>query len=690
MRKFIPGAAVGVVGLAAAAAAVAQINGGVPSPNPSAHPNTPANVLATGFTAKTVAKGADVLENPTGIYQTYGYLNDNADPNARTRTEPDQNTYLVVDGIGGPTPGYDYGRHFLIQGHENGSNKAYLTRVNLDVTDPEHRITLLSSGVNANGETGLSSIDGSTLDPFNNKLLFSSEAGNTGGIVQTNLKWGASTDAPTVQWLNGAIGRAGYEGINVDSLGNVYLVEDTGGSTQSDNGVATKVKQPNSFVYRFVPLKRTDLSRGKLQALQISTDAGPLTFHNAATDPAGAHEDTFGEGIRKLHSGDTLDAKWVTIHDTEVDGQASFDANALAKAAGATPLKRPENGKFVPGTGFASYVFDETGDTDLTAGQYPGAADRGAFGAYFRLDMDAAGGDTGKVKNIVLGDTTHNSFDNITFVDKDTFLTTEDRGDTLHNQAGVLDSIWSYDLTKSRGDINADAQRMVALGRDYESENYQHENNEPTGVFVSDGDPTQAGLLGTEDPATQSGVRIFFTQQHGLNQTYEVKAPPKDQGPKGPDGDPGPQGPDGDQGPAGVQGAQGPTGDKGATGDAGPVGAQGPVGPQGPKGPSGTITIHVVFDDLVSGYSAVKAQVSGTGTLKAAIAAKSGGKRVTIATGSGKVTKSGEVTLRLRHSTAAAVKALHGKKLKGTLSVTFRPAKGGKAQTFTKTVTVKP
>ncbi|HWI73891.1 MAG TPA: hypothetical protein VNT55_18160 [Baekduia sp.] len=688
MRKIIPGAAVGVAGLAAAAAAVAQITGGVPSPNPAS--GTPANVLANGFNTSVVAKGSDALENPTGIYQSYGYLFDNADPLARTRTEPDQNTYLTVDDIGGPTAGYDYGKHFLIQGHENGSSKAYLTRVNLDVTDPDHRITLLSTALNANGETGLSSIDGSTLDPFNNKLLFSSEAGNTGGIVQTNLKWGDSVDAPTVQWLNGSFGRGGYEGVNVDKLGNVYVVEDTGGSTQSDNGTATKVKQPNSFVYRFVPLKRTDLTRGKLQALQVSTDAGPITFHNAASDPAGAHEDTFGEAIRKLHSGDTLDAKWVTIHDTEVDGQASFDANAAAKTKGATPLKRPENGKFVPGSDFASYVFNETGDTDLTAGQYPGAADRGAFGAYFRLDMDNAGADTGKAKTIVLGDATHNSFDNITFLDKDTFLSTEDRGDTLHNQAGVLDSIWSFDLTKSKADINADAQRLVALGRDPESLNNQHENNEPTGVFVSDGDATQVGLLGAKDPAAQSGVRIFFTEQHGLNQTYEVTAPPKDQGPKGPTGDPGPQGQPGVQGPAGVQGAQGPTGDKGATGDAGPVGAQGPVGPQGPKGPSGTITIHVVFDDLVSGYSAVKASVSGTGSLKASIAATSHGKKVTIATGSGKVTKTGTVTLKLHRSTAKAARALHGKRLKGTLAVTFRPSAGGKAKTYTKTVTVKP
>jgi hypothetical protein len=684
MRKIIPGAAVAVAGLAAATAAVAQISSGVATPNAAS--GTPANVLASGFTSAIVARGSDALENPTGIYQSYGYLFDNADPLARTRTEPDQNTYLTVDGIGGPTAGYDYGKHFLIQGHENGSGKAYLTRVNLDVTDPDHRITLLSTGVNANGETGLSSIDGSTLDPFNDKLIFSSEAGDTGGLVQTSLKWGAGTDAPTVQWLNGSIGRGGYEGVNVDKLGNVYVVEDTGGSTQSDGATATKVKQPNSFVYRFVPLKRTDLTRGRLQALQISTATGPITFHAAATDPAGAHEDTFGEAIRKLHSGDALQATWVTIHDTEVDGQATFDANALAKAKGATPLKRPENGKFVPGTDFGSYVFNETGDTNLLAGQYPGAADRGAFGAYFRLDMPAAGADTGVVKNIILGDQVHNSFDNITFLDKDTFLTTEDRGDTLHNQAGVLDSIWSYDLTKSRADANPDAQRLVALGRDPESLNNQHENNEPTGVFVSDGDATQVGLLGAKDPAEQDGVRIFFTQQHGQNQTYEVTGPKKGVGEKGPQGDPGVKGPGGDKG---ATGNQGPVGNAGPVGGPGPVGAQGPVGPQGPKGPTGTITIHVVFDDLVSGGTAVKATAAGAGSLKASLATHRQGKKIALASGSGRVTGAGTVTLRLHRATTKEARRLHGQRFTGTLAVTFRPATGGKATTFTKRVTVK-
>src|SRR5690242_4773599 len=37
------------------------------------------------------------------------------------KTEPDKNTYLVLDGQTGADPSYDYGTHFLFQGHEAGS-----------------------------------------------------------------------------------------------------------------------------------------------------------------------------------------------------------------------------------------------------------------------------------------------------------------------------------------------------------------------------------------------------------------------------------------------------------------------------------------------------------------------------------------------------------------------------------------
>jgi hypothetical protein len=109
---------------------------GVPAANPVA---ISPNVLSPEFTAGLVDQGADVLENPSGVITSFGNLEDG------TRTEPDENTYLILDhNLGGPKPGFDYGRHFLFQGHENSGNLAHVTRINLDVASPDHRTTLLT------------------------------------------------------------------------------------------------------------------------------------------------------------------------------------------------------------------------------------------------------------------------------------------------------------------------------------------------------------------------------------------------------------------------------------------------------------------------------------------------------------------------------------------------------------------
>jgi hypothetical protein len=552
MRRTVIGLVVGLIALGATAVAIAQISSGVLNPQPRV--GSPPNVFADGVTATQLAQGSDALENATGQYARYGYVSDHGlgsdapTSGLDTKSEPDQNTYLVTrSNPGGPTAGYDYGRHFLIQGHEifgganNNIDKAYLTRINLDVKDPAHRITLLNAPqAEANGvqSTGIRSIDGSSYDPFTGELLFSAEAGSSGGIVATPLKW-SSTSIPALKRYDGSIGKAGYEGIQFDARGNVYVIEDVGGSGVTDNGTATKVKQPNSFVYRFKPNKPWDLSQGQLQALQVSVEGTPISFH---TGP-GARDDALGAPIAALHSGKRLKAAWVTVHDTSVDGTQPFDANAAAKAHLATPLKRPENGKFVPDTGFRSFVFDETGDTDNTGGTYVSAtdgakaADRGAWGALLRVDMPWAGADSGWVQTIVNGDAQHSAFDNVAFLDKRTVLVAEDRGDTLHKQLNFLDSLWAFDLRQPLSSIGVNGQRVEAQGRDAESfadvqkkeatppvADQNDGDNEVTGIHVSDGSTSIGGILGGDDPSKGRGTRIFVTQQHGANITQELTA----------------------------------------------------------------------------------------------------------------------------------------------------------------------
>jgi hypothetical protein len=148
---------------------------GVPAANPEEITD---NVLSPEFAPGLVAEGVDLLENPSDPITQFGNLSDGS------RTEPDENTYLILDhNPGGPTPDYDYGRHFLFQGHENSGNQAYVTRINLDVAHPDHRITLMTPA-DANGLTGFNSIDGSTWNPFSRTLLFTQEAGANGGVIE--------------------------------------------------------------------------------------------------------------------------------------------------------------------------------------------------------------------------------------------------------------------------------------------------------------------------------------------------------------------------------------------------------------------------------------------------------------------------------------------------------------------------
>jgi hypothetical protein len=242
-----------------------------------------------------------------------------------------------------------------------------------------------------------------------------------------------------------------------------------------------------------------------------------------AADPSG---DIFNDAQLKLHTpGTTYRIRWVTVHDTAVDGFDPFDSNVAAKAALATPFKRPENLQFLPGSKYRSFFFCPTGDTSSLSGSVPDLAARGAWGSIFRVDMDHDR-DSGWISLFFLGDAEHNSFDNLTFANRHTLLATEDRGDTLHKQLNALDSIWAFPLDGS------EPLRLVALGRDQQSENdvalsdaatpgYQNEgDNEPTGLHVSNGSTSKDEQPGTFE--NLKDARGFFTQQHGANRTYEI------------------------------------------------------------------------------------------------------------------------------------------------------------------------
>ena len=503
----------------------------VPSANHKIPGMAAPNILSPELIETIVAQGSNALENPSALITFYGY--DNNGPMVpvtagsrveATKTEPDKNTYLILKGQKGADPLYNYGKHFLFQGHElglsSGQVNGYITRVNLDA-DGAHRVTLMAT-TDANGAP-LPNIDGSTWYPFSQRLLFTAEGSLGGGV------WQATLDVPSkVEALTGIIGQGGYEGIQANPQGQLIIVEDVGGPVGAVNNFA---KRPNSYVYRFLPTDPSDLKKGgKLQVLQVASlaHAGPIYSDFFAS--ADLH--ILSQDELDLHTyGKTFDTAWVTIHDTAVDGTSPFNSTTLAKGAHATPFKRPENGQFRPGSNFTEFFFDETGDTDNRT--QAGAA-YGGFGSIYRLALN---GNQGKLSLFYLSDQAHSGFDNCAFWDADHIVFVEDAGDTLHTQRNALDSAYLFDV---RASYSGGAQpiRILAEGRDTSATldslfgttalgftgTFNNEgDNEVTGWHFSDGDPTVLGLLGAKMPKPLNGQwRLFYTQQHGDNFTWEI------------------------------------------------------------------------------------------------------------------------------------------------------------------------
>lgn len=508
----------------------------VPDPNPKQTGASAPNKLIRGLQESPVSQGSWPLENPSPVIGFYGYGMDgpllpapgdtqSSGHNVEaTKTEPDKNTYLILSGQHGADPNYDYGRRFLYQGHEsgpagsNGAKQGNITRINLDA-DAQHRITLLATTDQL--RNSLPAIDGSTWYPFSQRLLLTAENGSSGGV------WQATSDYPsTVEDISGALGRGGYEGIQADSRGNLIIVEDSGGSKGSVNSHA---RQPNSFIYRFIPYSSSDLTRGgRLQVLQVMAKAhvGPIIFNTGQADA-----DIKSQDVLDLHTyGNVFQTNWLTIHDTAVAGNQPFDANALAKTAGGTPFKRPENGQFRPGTNFTEFYFDETGDTDSLT---EAGSEYGGFGSIMKLTL--TNGDAGSLQMLFRGDVMHTALDNCAFWSQDVIVFVEDGGDTLHGHRNAFDSAYAFDVRADYGSAGApEPVRVVALGRDASAtidsallangNGFQNDgDNEITGWHVSDGDPSVNGLLGAKIPTPfQNGWRVFYTQQHGDNFTWEV------------------------------------------------------------------------------------------------------------------------------------------------------------------------
>jgi hypothetical protein len=236
---------------------------------------------------------------------------------------------MLVLNEGGP----DAGR-FLYRTHEVGSNGA------VTVTDLLTGITTL-----VDQNIGYRRLDGIAWSPWNT-LLFAEETG--GGRV---FEWNPRTRTTATRT---AVGLRPHEGIRFDSQGNLYgISETTPGSTGS------------GAVFKFVPDRKGDLSRGQLYALKVTDPSrtGAATWvpldrdlvrinSDSAAILAGATgwgrpedvEIRFGTGRGKgrdlLYVAMTAEALVIRV---ELNGGRAFVTDFVKEGVNVTGLNNPDN-----------------------------------------------------------------------------------------------------------------------------------------------------------------------------------------------------------------------------------------------------------------------------------------------------------------------------------------------------------
>ena len=191
---------------------------------------------------------------------------------SRTRT-PTSSSRTACTGA---DPSYDYGTHFLFQGHESGawSRDAGRQAGVHHAHQPRRRRGAPRDAARDQDDDGNPLADDRRLDlgPVGEAAAL-----HDGEHERADLRGDRRTIRRRSTDVSGALGRGGYEGIQDDSDGNIWIVEDIGGSNKP--GSDRVARSPNSFVYRYVPATPGDLQNGKLQVLQVLNESGdPITF----------------------------------------------------------------------------------------------------------------------------------------------------------------------------------------------------------------------------------------------------------------------------------------------------------------------------------------------------------------------------------------------------------------------------
>ena len=248
--------ATGAAVVAAAVADPATELAGVPAANTKSAGYAPASMLspelgqivvAQGSTRSRTRRAADLLlrlrqRRPRARRASRMMVPTPATPTTEAqKTEPDKNTYLVFKkGLQGADPSYDYGTHFLFQGHEGGSPRLH------HADQPRRRRGAPRDAARDAGrrrQRRSPTIDGSTWDPWAKRLLFTTENPNAPtvlGDARLPVDGRRRLRRARPRRLRGHPGR----------LGRQHL--DRRGHRRRRTRPGTTAKAPNSFVYRYV------------------------------------------------------------------------------------------------------------------------------------------------------------------------------------------------------------------------------------------------------------------------------------------------------------------------------------------------------------------------------------------------------------------------------------------------------
>ena len=195
-------------------------------------------------------------------------------------------------------------------------------------------------------------IDGSTWNPWAHRLLFTAEKA-TAKYAATPAFPSSVTDLRRVRPRRVRRDPDATTATSGSRRTSAARKAAAGSATCSSSGTPPpqRSRVANSFLYRYVPDRSGHLANGKLQALQVMNRRfGPSRSKATALT-----------SDQDLHTyGNMCQTRWVTIHDTAVDGTRPFNANTLAKTpcrlTTATSGLRSSDRRtvFPPGTHFSS------------------------------------------------------------------------------------------------------------------------------------------------------------------------------------------------------------------------------------------------------------------------------------------------------------------------------------------------